>query len=170
MSRPKQGDFAPYAITYIDKVKGESVHDLVNNYSETFTSFISALPEAKADYAYAPGKWTVKDVVQHLIDAERVFIYRALRISRKDKTPLAGFEENDYAANASASARSLEDLKQEFVDLRKSTDRFFLALNEEQLAQAGTASQQRVTANSLAFISFGHIAHHIEIFKERYGV
>ena len=168
MPRPLQGDFAPYMVAYVDKVKGENIHDLIAGYSSSFNEFIDALPETKADYAYAPNKWTVKDVLQHMIDAERVFIYRALRISRKDKTPLAGFEEDDYATNAFASGRSLNDLKQEFVELRKSTDRFLNALNDEQLSQSGTASNQRVTTNALAFICFGHIAHHIEILKDKY--
>ena len=104
----------------------------------------------------------------HVIDAERIFSYRVLRIARKDKTPLASFDENTYAENSLAHERSFADIKEEFLALRKSTDLLLASLNEEQLSQQGISSDLPVTANALAYIIFGHMLHHKQILEERY--
>jgi len=170
LARPKKGEFAPNYLDYINKTEGENVRELIVIYSEMLNEFVNNLPENKANYAYAPGKWTVKDVLQHMLDAERIFTYRALRFARKDTTILPGFEEDFYAANANASQRSLQSLKDEFVAVRKATDLFFLSLEEEQLQQKGTANNYSTTVHALAFVVFGHLLHHKQVLEERYAV
>lgn len=109
-------------------------------------------------------------MLQHVIDAERVFSYRAMRISRNDSTPLPGFDENEYAKYSGASARSLSSLKEELAAVRNATDLLLQSFTEEQLAIKGTASNQPVTVNALAYIIYGHLIHHKNILEERYGV
>lgn len=168
MARPVHGDFAPFYENYIGMAEGNTVQDLIARYSTELNTFIMSLPEAKADFAYAPGKWSVKDLLQHIIDTERVFTYRATRFSRKDTTHLPGFDENAYAANAAAATRSLQSLKEEFVVLRKATDIFLQSLSEEQLSLKGTANNYPITVNAVTFVIFGHILHHKQILEERY--
>ena len=168
MARPTEKEFPTFYKNYIAKTEGNSIEELINNYSNSFNSFVQTLPNEKQNFAYAEGKWSVKDLLQHLIDAERVFVYRATRFSRKDKTDLAGFNENDYAKNANASNKSLEILVEEILALRKSTDLFLQNLSEEQLSQTGTANGNEITVNAIAFIIFGHFLHHKNILVERY--
>ena len=130
--------------------------------------FYTSLPEEKADHRYAEGKWSIKELLLHMIDAERIFGYRALRIARKDQTPLPGFDENSYTPASKASGRTLQSLKDEFAAVRKATDILLSTFDEEQLSQRGTASNHPVTANAIAFIIFGHLIHHKQILEERY--
>ncbi len=168
MARPQPGEYAEYYQRYIDKAEGADINAVMAKYSNDLNHFVNNLPASKAEHKYAEDKWTVKDLLQHIIDAERIFTYRALRFARKDQTLLPGFEENDYAANANTSARSLQELKDEFVAVRKSTDLFLSSLNEEQLQQTGKANNHSITVNAIAFIIFGHIIHHKGVLEERY--
>jgi uncharacterized damage-inducible protein DinB len=168
MSRPQSNDYAAYYSTYISKVEGDTIKEVIKNYSEPLLQFYTSLPEDKADYRYADGKWTVKELLLHIIDAERIFSYRALRIARKDATPLPGFDENAYTPASKASDRTLQSLKDEFAAVRKATDIMLSTFDEEQLSQRGTASDQPVTVNAIAFIMFGHMIHHKQILQERY--
>ncbi len=168
MPRPQQNEFASFYAKYIALATGENISEVIQNHSAAINEFYNSLPESKADYAYALGKWTIKDLLQHLIDAERVFIYRATRFARKDSQGLLGFEENDYAANANVSKRTLQGLKDELTALRKSTDLFLESLDEQQLQQIGSANNNPVSVNAIAFIVFGHLLHHKNIIEERY--
>lgn len=168
MARPAPDESAPFYHNYINFAKGETLKEVIANHSEEIRKFYTGLPDAKENYAYAEGKWTVKELLQHLIDAERVFSYRALRIARKDKTPLAGFDENSYATNSFAAERSFQSLKEEFSSLRNANDIMLSTLNDEQLSQAGISSNHHITANALAFIIYGHLLHHQFILEERY--
>jgi uncharacterized damage-inducible protein DinB len=168
MSRPKPTDFPEYFGRYIARVEADNLHHAVTTYAAGLESFYTSLPDHKADYAYAPGKWTLKDLVQHVIDAERIFAYRILRIARKDQTPLASFDENSYAANSLASQRSFADIKQEFAAVRKSTDLLIASLNESQLAEQGISSNNPVTANAIGYIIYGHMLHHKKVLEEKY--
>jgi len=168
MSRPQASDFPAYFSRYISKADADTIHEAISKYATSLTDFYASLPEEKADYAYAPGKWTLKEVLQHIIDAERIFSYRILRIARKDKTPLPSFDENSYADNSLANERSFASIKEEFLAVRKATDLLLASLNEEQLAQQGISSELPVTANALAYITFGHMLHHKQILEERY--
>lgn len=170
MARPQPNECAPYYQKYIALAQGNSISELVNNHAFDLQEFYNNLPESRADFAYAENKWTVKQVLQHLTDAERVFAYRALRISRKDETPLSSFDENAYVENGFANQRALSSLKQEFNSVRAATDIFLLGLNEEQVMRMGTASNNPVSVNALAYIIYGHLLHHINILKERYDI
>lgn len=168
MARPSSIDYAAWYAGYVNRTTGDNLTALIENYSAMINSFVENLPDEKENFAYADGKWTVKQVVQHLIDSERIFVYRALRFCRKDATPLSGFEENDYAANDFSEQRSFNSIKEEFFVLRKSTDLFITHLNEEQLQQSGEANNNAVTVNAICFIIFGHLLHHKAILEERY--
>ena len=168
MARPNPQDSAPFYHRYIDYAQGNSIAEVITNHAQQLVDFYNSLPEAKAAYAYAEGKWTIKDLLQHVIDAERIFAYRALRIARKDTTPLAGFEENDYAKVSNAANRTLQSLKDEFKAVRNSTDLMLQSFNDDQLNSTGTASNKSITTNAIAFIIFGHLLHHQAVIEERY--
>ncbi len=123
---------------------------------------------ALGDMVYAPGKWTVKDTIQHLIDCERVFAYRALRIARTDKTPLPGFDENLYAETAAANNRSLDDVVAEFVSVRESNILLFKSFTNAALQHEGITNGKPVSVLAIGFIICGHTQHHLTILKERY--
>jgi hypothetical protein len=167
MARPLPGD-ASFGQHYIALAQGDTAAEVVSNHAAEILEFYASLPEEKAHYAYADGKWTIIELLQHIIDAERVFTYRATRIARKDTTPLPGFDENAFTDNSLAYKRDFNLLKEEFIALRKSTDIFISSLDEEQLQQSGTASGKYITANAIAFIIYGHLLHHINITRERY--
>jgi uncharacterized damage-inducible protein DinB len=168
MQRPLENEYASFYKNYIALATGNNINDVIVNHNRTISKFYSNLPEEKADYAYAEGKWTIKDLLQHLIDAERIFVYRATRFARKDNQSLLGFEENDYAQNGNAVTRTLQSLKEELSALRKSTNLFLENLNDDQLAQNGAANNNLITVNAIAFIIFGHLLHHKNIIEERY--
>lgn len=168
MSRPLVGDYGSFYQGYIDAAKGNSLNDLIAGYPKQIQQFITNLPEEKADFCYAPGKWTIKQMLQHLIDTERVFSYRALRISRNDQTAMAGFDENAFAQHAPVDHRTLTELKQEFLLIREATDLQLKAFTEAQLKLSGIASNHHITLNAICFIIYGHNLHHLRILKERY--
>ncbi len=168
MARPIESEYPLFYKNYITKTEGNCIAELINHYSNNFNAFIQSIPNEKQDFAYAKYKWTVKDLIQHLIDAERVFVYRATRFSRKDKTDLPGFDENEYAKNTNAINKNFTDLKNEIIVLRKSTDLFLQNLSDDQLAQTGTANGNEISVNAIAFIIFGHFLHHQNILIERY--
>ncbi len=168
MPRPQPTDAAQFYHHYIGLVKAGSAAEAVKKHSAEILDFYSGLPDAKADFAYAEGKWTIKELLLHVIDAERVFSYRCMRIARNDATPLPGFDENAYTANAQAANRTFESLKEEFAALRRASDIFVATLSEDQLQRNGTASNNPITANAVAFIMYGHLLHHINIIRERY--
>lgn len=120
------------------------------------------------DQIYAPGKWTTKETLVHIIDAERVFAYRALRFARGDQAPLVGFEQDDYVANAGVINRTIEDIVEEFIAVRESTIHLFSSFDEDILAREGIASGNPVSVLALGFMSCGHLVHHQNIFVERY--
>lgn len=170
MPKPQSNECASYYMKYINLAEGNSVREIVEKYAFDIQEFYNSLPEEKANYAYAENKWNLKQVLQHVTDAERVFAYRALRVSRNDTTPLAPFDENAYVENGFSQQRALSSLKQEFNAVRAATDIFLLSLNDEQIMRMGTASNNPVSVNALAFIIYGHLLHHKNIFIERYGL
>jgi hypothetical protein len=122
----------------------------------------------KSHYAYAPGKWTVNEMFQHIIDAERIFAYRALRFSRNDLTPLPGFEEDDYARESKANGRSFQEIIHELIAVRQSSILLFNSFSEEQLQRVGTASNKEISVAAIGFTIAGHQLHHFKVLKERY--
>ena len=133
-----------------------------------FIKFVQNIPMDKFDYRYDLGKWTIKEIIQHLIDSERVFSYRALRISRNDITPLPGFDENSFVENTNAKDRSLQSLLTEMAVVRQATLSLFASFSEAQLARMGTASNHAISVRAIGFIIIGHQEHHQKIFTERY--
>ena len=131
-------------------------------------AFMKSISEKKSKHAYAEGKWTLKEVLQHLIDCERIFGYRALAIARKDSVNLPGFEENDYAANSAANLRSWKDLCDEMKALRKSTRLMYESFTDEMLDTEGTFNNTKGKVGRLGFIIVGHTYHHVKVAKERY--
>jgi uncharacterized damage-inducible protein DinB len=168
MPRPQACDFPEYYARYISRVDTDSIAEAVRKYAADLENFYTTLPDSKADYAYAAGKWTLKEVLQHVIDTERIMTYRMLRIARNDQTPLPSFDENSYTENARANERSFEELKEELKAVRRSSDLLIKSLSEEQLSSTGTASNLPVTANAVGYIVFGHLLHHKAIIEERY--
>ena len=168
MSRPLTGDYAPFYQKYVELATGNSIKDLLENHSQNLLAFYTSLPEEKADYAYAEGKWTIKDLLQHVIDAERVFGYRVLCFSRKDVNNLPGFDEDSFAQNAYASKRTLASLKEEFAAVRRSTDHLLQTFSQEQLQLNGISNNNQITVNAICFIVYGHLLHHKKILEERY--
>ncbi len=168
MARPQAGEYAPFHEAYISLTLGDSIPALMTNHSEDIARFIQSLPDDKGDYAYEPGKWTIKQVIQHLIDTERIMTYRAVRFARKDQTQLEGFDQDQYAANAATASRTMQSLKDEFAAVRKAGDIFFTSLQQDELNQSGVANKNAVTVNAFAFIIFGHTLHHIAVIKARY--
>jgi hypothetical protein len=168
MAKPIKGEYGAFYEGYVSKIDADNLQEAVIKYSSPLLAFYEQLPEEKADYQYAPEKWSMKDLLQHIIDTERIMSYRLLRIARNDNTPLPGFEENDYAISANAKTRSFNALKDEFIALRKSTDLFIQGLSEAQLSNTGIASGAIVTANAIGYIIFGHLMHHKKIIEERY--
>lgn len=168
MPRPLPTDAASFYHHYIGLVQAGSAVEAVTAHAGEILDFYTNLPDDMQHYAYAEGKWTIKEVLQHVIDAERVFAYRLLRIARKDTTPLAGFDENLYVLNAKTASRDFNLMQQEFTLLRQSTDILVSTLDEDQLQNTGTASNNPITANAIAFIIYGHLLHHLNIIKERY--
>lgn len=167
-TRPVAGEFLPYYGTYIDKVPhGDIVEILTKQLPETI-ALISSIPEEAGDKRYAPGKWSIREVIGHLIDAERIFVCRALRFSRSDLTPVPGFDENSYAANAPYSKVSLADLADEFNHLRRATIQFVSHLDDEALSRRGTANGAEISVRALAFIMAGHETHHMGVLRDRY--
>ena len=161
-------EYASFYKLYIEVLGEVDLLNELESSSTLFFDFIKSIPSEKHEFRYAEGKWTIKDIVQHLIDAERIFTYRALRIARKDQTPLPGFEENDYVETAFANSRTMEDLREEFVTVRQATLSLFKTFSDEQLTQMGTASEKPVSVRAIGCIILGHQKHHIKIVKERY--
>ena len=159
------GDFYKH---YITLVHDKSIRKALKKNTRDFLQLLDDIPASKIDYAYADGKWTIKQLVQHIIDAERVFSYRALRIARYDETPLAGFDENTWAERTDVSARGWKDMVREFRQLRKSNELMIDDFNIEQLNSTGTASNHPVSVAALCYIIPGHVQHHMNVLKERY--
>lgn len=168
VSRPAADEYNAYYDRYITKVPdGDIVQQLVKQVSSTI-KLLQSIPESKGDHRYAEGKWSVKEAVLHVVDAERIFAYRALRIARGDKTPLPGFEQDDYVPFSRAGERTLHDIAEELWSVRLATVALFTHLDEEALSRRGTASNHPVTPRALAYIIAGHELHHVQILRERY--
>jgi uncharacterized damage-inducible protein DinB len=166
MNRPQPNEYPVWAETYIKLVE-DDVMEILERQASEFPDFINSLIE-KADYAYAPGKWTIKQLIGHMIDTERILVYRLTCFARGEKTPLPGFEEDDYVKNAHFQDRSLLSFSEEFALLRKSNLFLFKSLKEEELNQRGNASNRDISVRALLFVLAGHVTHHVQIIKDRY--
>jgi uncharacterized damage-inducible protein DinB len=159
---------ADYYHKYIQAAGEDDVLKALKKSTKEFRKFLERIPRKKLHHAYAEGKWTIKEILRHIIDAERVFAYRALAFARKDGTELPSFDENNWALHAQTVHRKWKDLVEEFQAVRKSTELLYDSFNEDQLLSSGTASGNSVNVLALGYIMAGHIRHHMNIIKERY--
>ncbi|VXA99814.1 Damage-inducible protein DinB [Flavobacterium sp. 9AF] len=165
----QENEFAPYYANYIIKsLLHTDILEGLKKQQDAVVSFFTSLPSDKLEYQYQTGKWTPKDILLHLNDAERIFAYRALRISRNDQTPLSGFEEDDYVPFGNANVRSIENLIDEYVSIRNATITLFKNFSEEDLMRIGIASNASVSVRAIGYIILGHELHHMSVIKERY--
>ncbi|OYX83524.1 MAG: damage-inducible protein DinB [Flavobacteriales bacterium 32-34-25] len=163
-----ENEYSVFNATYIKAAGDGDLYEDLEISLHDFIRFVQDIPMDKFDYRYAEGKWTIKEIIQHIIDTERVFAYRALRISRNDKTPLPGFDENDYVANTNANSRHLQGLLTELSIVRQSTLALFKSFSDEQLKRIGIASNHEISVRAIGFIIIGHQKHHQKVFQERY--
>jgi hypothetical protein len=168
MPRPNIGDHAIYFDRYISQVPEDDLEQAIKNQSQILPDFLHSISEEKSLYAYADGKWSIREALQHIIDAERIFNYRALCIARKETVSLPGFDENTYAANSNGNARKWQSLVDEFMHVRNSTEDLYLSFTKEMLWQKGLSNNNITTPLSLGFITIGHVYHHKKIVEERY--
>jgi len=161
-------EYNPYYQPYIDAITTNDLFEALDlSYTDTLT-LLEAYSEAQLTYRYAPDKWTIKDIVQHLIDAERILCYRALRFSRNDSSNLPGYDENWFVAYANANQREITDLVTEFQTVRNATVSLFKSFNSEMLIRSGIANQSEMSVRAAGLIIVGHNWHHLTIIKERY--
>jgi hypothetical protein len=169
ISPPHPDEYFEYFTGYVKKA---SIYtDLLESMPlvhEQTQHLMKNLSTEKHSYRYAPNKWSIKELMLHLIDAERVFAYRALRIARNDKTPLHGFDENKFVENSFAENRTLSDIMEEFQLVRKSSLKLFEGFEESVIMNRGIASDKEITVRALGYIIMGHELHHLSIIKERY--
>ena len=167
-ARPQAGEYVSYYEKYVSLVPGEGILTTLQKQSPETVALLSDRKEAEGNLRYAPGKWSVKEVLGHVIDAERVFAYRAMRIARNDKTPLEGFEQDDYVKYGAFSQCSLAALVEEFVSVRNATLTLFRGFEEEAWLRRGVANKNEVSVRALAYIIAGHELHHRRILREKY--
>jgi len=169
-TRPDPPEYAPYYKRYVDLVPEADVLAALARQAGETLAYLRSLPEAAGDQRYAPGKWSVKEVVGHMIDTERVFAHRALFFARRDPSPLPGFEQDDWAAASANGAQSLGDLATEFEHVRAGNLYFFRHLDEEAWGRSGTASGCEFSVRALAYVILGHERYHLDILRTRYSV
>jgi uncharacterized damage-inducible protein DinB len=158
----------PFYDNYIKSNITEDLQEALLTSRRKLLKLAKKISEKQSDFAYAEGKWTIKELLQHIIDVERVFCYRALSFVRKDAAPLPGFDENSWAANSKAFNRKWKDLVSEFKSVRKASIAFFENLDDEQLSSAGIANNNESNVIGIGFVVSGHVLHHCKIIKERY--
>jgi hypothetical protein len=166
--RPAPSEYAPFYASYVAGVPDGDVVSELRDSGREIVGALAAIPESRGGFRYAADKWTVREVVGHMIDAERIFSYRALRLARGDATPLPGFEENDYARTAGSDARTLADLSEELRAVRESTVRLFDSFADEAWERRGVVNGREVSVRALAYITAGHARHHLRVLRERY--
>lgn len=168
MNRPNTDEHAAYYSRYIDLVpEGNIIELLFQQIDETKNLFLS-IDEEKSKYRYAADKWSIREVLGHILDGERIFAYRALRFSRNDSTEIAGFEQNLYTANSNHDNILLSNLLEEFILVRKSNILLFQSFTEDMWLRRGVASKNSVSVRAIPFIMFGHCTHHLNVIKNKY--
>lgn len=166
--RPSDSDVSPAHAAYIALVEGDDVLSAIEQQSSATQKLLASLDESRASFRYAEGKWSVKEVIGHLVDAERILGYRALAIARGDTQPLPGFDEQDYVRNANFDEWRLGDLSEAYALARRATIVFFRNLPEDAWERRGVANGHEVTVRALAWTITGHELHHRKVLRERY--
>lgn len=162
-------EYGAFFAGYIANIPEITLRSAFDESSAALLDFLTHVPEERSDYAYAPGKWTIKECLQHIIDTERIFSYRALRIGRGDLTPLPGFEQNDFARVMDVSSRNLLEMIDEFRLVRQSSIVLFSSFTKDDLLRKGTMSGASASTRAIGYVMCGHVFHHANIFRERYA-
>lgn len=170
MTRPTETEYAPPYAGYVDLVDEDDILSAMEQQSSETQKLLASLDEQRASYRYSDGKWSIKEVIGHVVDAERIFGYRALAVARGDTQPLPGFDENSYVANASFDTWKLGDLAEEYALVRRSNIVFFKNLQPGAWDRRGTASNYPVSVRALAYLIVGHERHHVRVLREKYNV
>ena len=166
--RPRANDYAPFHTSYVTGVPSDDILAFLEQQGRETAAFLRGITEKQSQHRYAPGKWSIREVVGHVSDAERVFTYRALSFARGDATPLPGFDENGWGATSNADRRALAELVEEFSAVRSATLALYRGFSDTEISRSGTASGHRVTVAAIAYVVAGHELHHVNILKERY--
>ena len=166
--RPEISEHDPYYSKYIALVQGDDLTAALHAQINQSVATLRAIPEEKSLHRYAPGKWSIKEILGHLIDTERIFTYRALRFARNDPKPLSGFDQNPYVAAGAFDHRPWSDLIAEFEHVRGSTELFFRGLPPEAALRSGTANNAAITVRALGYIIAGHEMHHMGVLRDKY--
>jgi uncharacterized damage-inducible protein DinB len=169
-TRPESSEYAPFYHKYVASVPDGDVVALLRQSGRELLDTIAAVPEDRGGFRYADGKWSIREVIGHISDAERIFTYRALRMARGDTTPLAPFDENEYVKTAGSDARALSNLAREFGAVREASVQLFESFPDDAWGRSGVASGKDISVRALAYIVAGHAMHHLGILHERYGV
>jgi uncharacterized damage-inducible protein DinB len=165
---PEPSEYNPYYIQYVQDLKGEDVIDALEKGVASVNDLMTSLTEEKLRSAYADGKWTIKEVLQHIMDTERIFCNRALRFARNDKTELPGFEQDDYVPFSGANERNSMEMLREYNAIRQATITLFQGFSDEMFARVGAASGNNMSVRAIAHVVTGHERHHMRVIKERY--
>jgi len=168
--RPRDDEYAPFYNTYVKLVPEDDVLPAFREQVAVIRKLGATVPAARETHAYAPGKWTVRQVIGHVIDAERVFSYRALCFSRSDVTPLPAFDENAYVDHAGFNDVPLADLVEEFVLLRSANVKMFESLGADQWTASGIANRNAISVRALAYVMTGHVRHHLNMLRDHYAL
>jgi uncharacterized damage-inducible protein DinB len=168
ISKPTPDEYAPYAANYIASVPDGDIIEILEKLKDSSYQFYSGISEEQADYAYAEGKWTLKQVLGHIIDTERFFSFRAFCFSRGEQSPLPGFEQADYVENATFNTRTMQDLADEYKTVRESSLYIYRSLSNEQALRKGIASTYVFSVRALVYLTAGHELYHLGLIKERY--
>jgi DinB superfamily len=168
MARPLQSDYAPFYETYVKLVKDDDLVKALHSSLDEIHENLASIPADKMDHAYAEGKWTVRELLQHMIDTERVFSYRAMSFARGEQQDLPGFDEKKYASTANVAARNISEMKEELMILRRSVYFMYKGFTDKDILRSGTANNNPVTVNALGYIMIGHVRHHFAVIRERY--
>ncbi len=168
--KPASSELSDYQKTYVDKAPEGDLISFLETSRDALVKFAKSYPIEKHSYRYAPGKWTMPELLMHLNDSERIFAYRILRIARNDKTPLAGYEEDDYmkAIQSDGNVRSVDEILDEYIALRNSTIQLFKSMTDTMLDRTGIANGIQLSARALCFMLAGHQVHHLLVMEERY--
>lgn len=168
MNKLDASEYNPYYELYLSKCPFDDIKEGLIQSQFEFELFLKSIPSQKHIYKYAPDKWTIKEVLVHIIDTERIFAYRALRIARRDFTPLPGFDQDEYVLNCNANSRDFEDLISEYTSVRNASISLFKSFGEADLLQKGIASNNPISVRALGYILIGHQKHHQQIIASRY--
>ena len=168
VARPAAGEYAPFYAGYVAGVPDGDLLAILEGQAEETTALLAGISDQQSQHRYAPGKWTIREVLGHITDGERVFAYRALTFARGDAGPLPSFDENAWAAMSNAGRRTMKDLLAEYRAVRAATLALFRGFGDTEFARSGVASQNPITVRALAYIVAGHERHHLKILRERY--